>query len=230
MNLLIAQDHFAEQVETLITVKDHAWALRALIRTQYEMASCIGSSVGISQVLAERFGIVSFPLVARITGFNPPMARAFEQWGWPIPDHVIEELRKDEQNPPKMSMIGYPDPTSNERMGQVKPRTESWIGHLVAVALVADQWFLIDLSIDQINQSVGFTCEPSVVTVDPDFVTGKQSALVDNGGSILVYEGFPHEQTYMGSADYDLFRTISGDVFDLMVSYLERCLGGHENE
>lgn len=215
-----------DQIKLLEGIGDHIWGLRALIRTHVGVGSCIVSSLAISQILSEEFGIVSYPLVARVVGLNPVVGKLYREYGWPIPDDL---MKWGNENGGQIAMVGYPNPKNGERLGDFTDH-DTWIGHLVSVAMVGEKWFMIDLSADQINKTPGMKVEPFVAVVPLSFINGQESIGLEQEGSTLVYEAYPQDRTYDETGDCLLFRREYQGIIEYFLEYLDRNIfGGNQD-
>lgn len=180
-------DHL--DTDSVSTVKAFAAVARPIIRSEYDVDSCIAST-RIAIDVFHHFGLQARPMVARMRVFNPAMGRCFGETG---PYDATAFERCDREHGARTASIEY-------AVGREIP-AGCWAGHLVALV---ERQLLVDASADQASCPHNSIYLPGVLIapVTPKFRAGLAQLIISSGdGCGILYDPYPSERSYR-SAPY----------------------------
>jgi hypothetical protein len=219
------------EIDIMNTVAKHLWGLRALTRAHFVWESCIPTSETLAKVF-HHFGMISYPVVARVIMFDDITGPVAREYGYPFPEEKVKEIISRADGKGKVVMIGLPK--EGEKMGGFVAEDNTWIGHMVTVVRAYNHWHMIDLTLDQANKTEGIAVPPIILGVPDTFILGVDEVIYPFPGSqgFAVYKCYPQDKTFLETASHETVY-IQQQLLEQMVAYLQRLIvpiEGDKNE
>lgn len=155
----------------------------------YRFNCCIAAT-RILLTVFEKLRSKARPLSVVAEVLNPAFLRLQAESGtaWPV---LVDEVRQWVDAGAWSVVLG--EKPLEERPGM-------WSGHLCC--LLWEEW-LIDVTLPQASRpDKGINLVPVVLSVSPDFLSGKQSACFTTNGCDVYYDARPDDRTYTAGRDW----------------------------